>query len=73
METVKDKDKREWHIKCSGEVIRGICIKCGERKKGLISKILGDRPIVIDKRDEEAERRREHKKRIREGRDIFKL
>lgn len=72
MKTVKDKDRREWHIGCGGEVIRGVCIRCGEKKKGLFSKLLGNDPLIIDQRKEEEDKRLEHKRRIREGRDIFK-
>lgn len=72
METVKDKDKKEWHIKCGGEVIRGVCIKCGQKKKGLMSRIFGEGPLVIREKDVKEDQRKEHKRRIREGRDIFR-
>ena len=72
METVKDKEGRRWHVGCGGEVIKGICIKCGEKKKGLISRLFGDEPLVIRQEDIDRKKRMEHRKRIREGRDIFR-
>jgi len=72
METVKDKDRKEWHVGCGGEVIRGTCIKCGKKKKGLISKIFGEGPLIIREKDIKATERLEYKKRIRGGKDIWK-
>jgi hypothetical protein len=69
---VKDKDKKEWHIGCGGEVIRSPCIKCGGKKKGLMSKIFGEGPLIIREKDIKETQRKEHKRRIREGRDIFR-
>lgn len=71
METVKDRDKREWHVGCGGEVVKSICIKCGERKRGLLSRLFGDEPI-ISREDPGREKRQEHRRRIRKGSDIFK-
>jgi hypothetical protein len=71
MDTVKDSEKKEWHVGCGGTVIRGVCVKCGEKKKGLMSRVFGDDPIIM-RENTEKKKREEHKRRIREGRDIFK-
>ena len=62
------------HIGCGGEVVRSRCIRCGEReeKRGLVKKIFGEGPIIIRNKDVEEAGRQEHRKRIREGRDIFR-
>jgi hypothetical protein len=61
METVKDKDKNEWHIGCGGEVLRGRCVKCGKRKKGLVERIFGEGPFII-KEDKSNENQKISKK-----------
>ena len=71
MDTIRDKGKR-YHIGCGGEVIKGLCIKCGEKDKGPLKGIFGEGPLVIKEKDAQAIDRQEHRKRIREGRDIFK-
>jgi len=62
------------HIGCGGVVLRGRCIKCGEKqeRKGLGERIFGKGPLVISEKDEETKTRQEHRDRIKEGRDIFK-
>lgn len=71
MEVIKYKDDKI-HVGCGGIVTKGRCLKCGAKQKGLLSRIFGDDPMVIKVKDKEAVARAEHKKRIREGRDIFK-
>lgn len=71
MDTIRDKGKR-YHVGCGGEIHKGLCVKCGEKDKGLLRKILGEGPLVIKEGDEQAAKRKAHKARIREGRDIFK-
>ena len=71
MDTIRHKGIR-YHVGCGGEVHKGLCIKCGEKDKGLLKKIFGEGPLIIKEKDAEAANRQEHKKRIREGRDIFK-
>ena len=72
MEVIKHKGIRI-HIGCGGEVVKGLCIKCGERqeKKGLGGKVFGEGPLIIRDKDVEAADRKAHRDRIREGRDIF--
>ena len=71
MNTIRDKGKR-YHISCGGEVIKGLCIKCGEKDKGLLRKILGEGPLIIREKDVEETERKAHRDRIRQGKDIFK-
>ena len=71
MDIIKDEGKK-YHVGCGGIVIRGRCIKCGEKDKGLLKRIFGKGPLVIKEKDAQAIDRQEHRKRIREGRDIFK-
>ena len=62
-----------YHVGCGGEVYHGVCIKCGKKsKKGLLKKILGEGPLLVEEEDIEKIRRSSHRRRIREGRDIFK-
>jgi hypothetical protein len=42
------------------------------QKKGILKKILGEGPILIDEKENKFKERREHRRRIRSGRDIFK-
>jgi len=71
MDTIKNEGKT-WHIGCGGEVVRGICIKCGQKKKSFMSRIIGEGPLIIRDKDESEKRRRDHRDRIRSRRDIFK-
>ena len=73
METIRHKGEK-YHVGCGGEVIRGVCLRCGEReeKKSLLKKIFGDSPVIIRGKDLKEIERTEHRKRIRKGRDIFK-
>ena len=71
MDIMRHKGQRI-HVGCGGEVVKGVCLKCGEKKKSLVSRFFGEGPIIISTKDQEAASRRAHRKRIREGRDIFK-
>lgn len=71
MDIIKHKGEKI-HVSCGGTVVRGTCLKCGEKDKGLIKKIFGEGPLVIKEKDKEETNREDHRKRIREGRDIFK-
>lgn len=73
MDIVKHKGVRI-HVGCGGEVVKGRCIKCGEReeKRSLEKRIFGEGPLIIRNKDVEEANRQGHRKRIREGRDIFK-
>jgi len=71
MEVIKYKGEKI-HVGCGGIVVKGKCLKCGEKQKGLLKRIFGDEPLIIKEKDKEERNREEHRKRIREGRDIFK-
>lgn len=72
METIKNKGVR-YHVGCGGEVVRGRCIKCGEKqKRNITKKIFGEGPLIIKDKDTKEMERLAHRERIREGRDIFK-
>jgi len=71
MDTIRHEGKT-YHIGCGGEVVRGICIKCGQKKKSLRSRIFGDGPFIIREKDESEKRRREHRDRIRSRKDIYR-
>ena len=71
MDTVKYKGER-YHVGCGGLVARGLCLKCGEKKPGLLKRIVGSGPLVTNEKETKAEMRQEHRKRIRLGKDIFK-
>ena len=64
MKTIKYRGA-EIHVGCEGTVIRGTCLKCGERKPK--RKFFGEGPLIEKKPsfDETA-----YRKRIREGRDL---
>jgi len=72
MDVIKHKGAKI-HVGCGGEVVRGVCLKCGERQKGgLFRKIFGEGPIILEQKDIKEVERLEHRKRIRERKDIFK-
>lgn len=68
MQTVKYKGTRI-HIGCEGAVVKGVCLKCGEREPKLSERILGKGSLIEKKPklDEEA-----YKKRIRNMEDLRK-
>lgn len=70
MKTIKVKGQR-LHVGCGGVLLKRICTKCGEvkPKKSLGRAIFGEGPLVSEK---EPFDERDHKRRIREGRDILK-
>ena len=72
MDIVKGEDGRKWHVGCGGEVIRGVCVKCGQKKPGLVKRILGEGPFIIKEKDDVEARREAHRERIRKGKDIFR-
>lgn len=71
MEIMRHKGIRV-HVGCGGEVVRGRCLRCGEReeKGSLGKKLLGEGPLIIKNKDIEAANRQAHRERIRGGRDI---
>lgn len=70
MDIVKHEGVR-YHVGCGGIVIKGICIKCGEKYKGnVLKKIFGNGPLVIKEQDEKEIDRKAHRQRLRERRDI---
>lgn len=71
MDIIKYKGEKV-HVGCGGVVTRGVCLKCGEKKKGFLRRLLGDEPLVTQQKDIKALERKEHRKRIRMGKDIFK-
>ena len=72
METIKNKGQR-FHVGCGGEVIRGVCLKCGEKQeRNLAKRIFGEGSLIIKDKDVEETKRKAHRQRIREGKDIFK-
>lgn len=71
MEIVKYKGEKI-HVGCGGVVSRGVCLKCGERQKGVFKNLLGDGPWFTKEKDAKALERKEHRDRIRMGKDIFK-
>lgn len=71
MDTVRYKGEKI-HVGCGGAVVRGTCLKCGERDKSFLKKILGEGPLIIKNKDVEETVRKAHRERIREGKDIFK-
>lgn len=64
METKKVK----MHVGCGGILEDGICNKCGKKTAGFIIRVLREPLITKDKGPD----RSAHRRRIREGRDIFK-
>lgn len=66
MRTVKYKGV-EVHVGCEGSVVRGTCLKCGERKPSRIERLFGKDPIaqLKPKFDE-----KEYRRRIREMDDL---
>lgn len=58
-------DGKTWHVGCGGEVIKGICIRCGEKKRK--RSLLGSGPLIIEEPKFDP---KEYRKRIRESRDI---
>ena len=60
---------KEIHIGCGGEVKNKVCLKCGKSWKTLNYLFTKDIQIVEDKKAFDKE---DYKKRIREGRDIYK-
>lgn len=64
MKTVKYKGS-EVHVGCEGTVVKGVCLKCGERKPK--KKLFGEGPWIERKPNFDAE---EYKRRIKEMDDI---
>jgi len=72
METVKQ-DGVRYHVGCGGVVMKGVCVKCGEKnKRNILGKIFGEGPLIIQEKDKKEIDRKAHRHRIRKGRDIFK-
>jgi len=73
MEVMRHKGIRV-HVGCGGEVVKGRCLRGGEReeKKGLGRRIFGEGPLIIKNKDVEAADRKVHRDRIKRGGDIFK-
>ena len=72
MDTVKHEGTR-YHVGCGGIVIKGICVKCGEKhKRDILKKVFGEGPLVYREKDLKDIERKEHRNRIRKGKDIFK-
>lgn len=64
MKTVKYKGS-EIHVGCEGTVVKGVCLRCGERKPK--RKWFGEGPWIEKKSDFDAE---VYKKRIRDMEDL---
>lgn len=66
MQTVRYKGV-EIHIGCEGTIVRGVCVKCGQRKPSLTERIFGKEPLIQSKPkfDEKA-----YKERIRRLDDL---
>lgn len=61
------------HVGCGGEVVRGVCLKCGEKQEGgLLKRLFGEGPLAVKEKDTQALERKVHRTRIRKGKDIFK-
>ena len=72
MDIIKHEGVR-YHVGCGGIVIKGICIKCGEKyKRNILKKILGEGPLIIKEEDVKEIDRKAHRKRLRDRKDIFK-
>lgn len=72
MDTVKHEGVR-YHVGCGGVVIKGICVKCGEKyRRNILKKIFGEGPLVYKEEDIKEIERKVHRERIRKGKDIFK-
>jgi len=62
-----------YHVGCGGIVIKGVCVKCGEKyKRNIIKKIFGSSPLLIKEGDEKEIDRAAHRKRLRDRKDIWK-
>ena len=59
---------KEIHIGCGGEVKNKTCLKCGKAWKAIGYLFTKDILITEDQRFD----KQDYKKRIREGRDIYK-
>jgi len=66
LKTVKYKGS-EVHVGCEGVVVRGVCLKCGERKPSRMKRIFGEDPAIVPnaKFDE-----KKYRRRIREMNDL---
>ena len=72
MDTVKQ-DGVVYHVGCGGVVIKGVCVKCGEkRKRDIVKKIFGDGPLIIKEEDEKEIDRKAHRRRLEQRKDIWK-
>jgi len=72
MDTVKHEGVR-YHVGCGGTILKGVCVKCGERyKRSLMKRVFGEGPLILEEKDEKAVGRNAHRKRLRERRDIWK-
>ena len=72
MDIIRHKGARI-HVGCGGEVVRGRCLKCGEKdKRNILKKVFVTGPLVIKEADIKETERKAHRERIRKGKDIFK-
>jgi len=66
-------DGVSYHVGCGGTIIRGVCIKCGEKyKRNIIKKVFGEGPLVISEEDEKEIDRKAHRRRLEQRKDIWK-
>lgn len=72
MDTVKH-EGTTYHVGCGGVVLKGVCVKCGEkRKRDILKKVFGEGPLIIEGKDQKDIERIAHRKRLQERRDIWK-
>ncbi len=73
METIKHKGIRI-HIGCGGEVVKGRCLKCGNKqeRKSLEEKVFGKGPLIISTKEAQEDIRQAHRRRIQDREDIRK-
>ena len=66
MKTIKYKGA-EIHVGCEGAIVKGVCLKCGERKPSRMERFFGKEPLIVPKAKFDE---KEYKRRIREMDDI---
>lgn len=72
MDIVKQ-DGVRYHVGCGGVVIKGVCVKCGEKSKGdLLKRVFGEGPLVIKEEDSKEIDRQAHRRRLEKRKDIWK-
>ena len=61
------------HVGCGGIVLGRVCTKCGEEapRKTIVDRVFGSEPIISREGTRKVDRR-EHRDRIREGKDLSK-